>query len=149
VAPDQGADHGRHHVRDPRHARRPRPCGAGTGPRRDSTRSAGSDGGRRHPRRYARPLARRGNPRSHPRRERPEVRGAAPEEAMTSPGPLALAVGAVLALSVAPPASAQAPVAPEGPAAAPEGRITFAVTITLAPTWFDPAETAGVITPFL
>src|SRR4029077_3212646 len=26
---------------------------------------------------------------------------------------------------------------------------TLAVTITLAPTWFDPAETPGVITPFL
>jgi peptide/nickel transport system substrate-binding protein len=39
--------------------------------------------------------------------------------------------------------------APEGRAAAPEGRITFAVAITLAPTFFDPAETPGVITPFL
>jgi peptide/nickel transport system substrate-binding protein len=37
-----------------------------------------------------------------------------------------------------------------GPAAAaPEGQVTFAVTVTLAPTWFDPAETPGVITPFL
>jgi len=35
------------------------------------------------------------------------------------------------------------------PSAAPEGQITFAVTVTLAPTWFDPAETPGVITPFL
>jgi peptide/nickel transport system substrate-binding protein len=33
--------------------------------------------------------------------------------------------------------------------AAPEGQVRFAVTITLAPTWFDPAETPGVITPFL
>src|SRR2546428_6304037 len=33
--------------------------------------------------------------------------------------------------------------------AAPEGQITFAINITLAPTWFDPAETPGVITPFL
>ena len=39
--------------------------------------------------------------------------------------------------------------APEGRAAAPEGSITFAVAITLAPTFFDPAETPGVITPFL
>jgi peptide/nickel transport system substrate-binding protein len=29
------------------------------------------------------------------------------------------------------------------------GQITLAATITLAPTWFDPAETPGVITPFL
>src|SRR5437762_2954610 len=34
-------------------------------------------------------------------------------------------------------------------AAAAEGQITFALSITLAPTWFDPAETPGVITPFL
>jgi Bacterial extracellular solute-binding proteins, family 5 Middle len=29
------------------------------------------------------------------------------------------------------------------------GQITLANTVTLAPTWFDPAETPGVITPFL
>src|SRR5215510_15119354 len=33
--------------------------------------------------------------------------------------------------------------------AAPEGQITFAVHVSLAPSWFDPAETAGVITPFM
>jgi peptide/nickel transport system substrate-binding protein len=32
--------------------------------------------------------------------------------------------------------------------AAPEGQITFAFHVSLAPTWFDPAETAGIITPF-
>ncbi len=32
--------------------------------------------------------------------------------------------------------------------AAPEGQITFAFHVTLAPAWFDPAETAGIITPF-
>jgi len=31
----------------------------------------------------------------------------------------------------------------------PAGQVTLAATITLAPTWFDPAETPGVITPFL
>ena len=39
-----------------------------------------------------------------------------------------------------------------GPApgvAAPEGRMTWAVHVSLAPTWFDPAETSGIITPFL
>jgi ABC-type transport system substrate-binding protein len=33
--------------------------------------------------------------------------------------------------------------------AAPEGQMTWAVHISLAPTWFDPAETSGIITPFL
>ena len=33
--------------------------------------------------------------------------------------------------------------------AAPEGQITIAVHVSLAPTWFDPAETPGVITPFM
>src|SRR5260370_3209139 len=34
-------------------------------------------------------------------------------------------------------------------AAAPEGQMTWAVHVSLAPTWFDPAETSGIITPFL
>jgi hypothetical protein len=34
-------------------------------------------------------------------------------------------------------------------AAAPEGEMTWAVHVSLAPTWFDPAETASVITPFM
>src|SRR5262245_47723768 len=34
-------------------------------------------------------------------------------------------------------------------AAAPEGQMTWAVHVSLAPTWFDPAETAGIITPFM
>src|SRR5215471_4096525 len=34
-------------------------------------------------------------------------------------------------------------------AAAPEGQMTWGVHITLAPTWFDPAETPGIITPFM
>ena len=34
-------------------------------------------------------------------------------------------------------------------AATPEGQITIAVHVTLAPTWFDPAETPGVVTPFM
>src|SRR5215813_10994584 len=37
-----------------------------------------------------------------------------------------------------------------GPAAAaPEGQMTWGVHISLAPTWFDPAETQGIITPFM
>ena len=34
-------------------------------------------------------------------------------------------------------------------AAAPEGQITWGVHISLAPTWFDPAETPGIITPYM
>src|SRR6266849_4813137 len=34
-------------------------------------------------------------------------------------------------------------------AAAPEGEMTWAVHVSLAPTWFDPAETPAVITPFM
>jgi len=34
-------------------------------------------------------------------------------------------------------------------AAAPDGQMTWAVHISLAPTWFDPAETSGIITPFI
>src|SRR5882757_7200782 len=33
--------------------------------------------------------------------------------------------------------------------ASPEGQLIWAVHISLAPTWFDPAETPGMITPFL
>jgi peptide/nickel transport system substrate-binding protein len=34
-------------------------------------------------------------------------------------------------------------------AAGPDGQLTWAVHFSLAPTWFDPAETPGIITPFL
>jgi peptide/nickel transport system substrate-binding protein len=34
-------------------------------------------------------------------------------------------------------------------AAAPEGQMTWAVHVSLAPTWFDPAETPGIITPYM
>src|SRR5438034_10499379 len=34
-------------------------------------------------------------------------------------------------------------------AAAPQGQLTWGAHISLAPTWFDPAETSGIITPFL
>src|SRR5262249_40186786 len=51
---------------------------------------------------------------------------------------LVLALGLALVVSVAPSASA-----------ASDGQVTFAVHISLAPTWFDPAETPGVITPFM
>jgi len=38
---------------------------------------------------------------------------------------------------------------PVGVAAAPEGQLTWAVHFALAPTFFDPAETPGLITPFM
>jgi peptide/nickel transport system substrate-binding protein len=34
-------------------------------------------------------------------------------------------------------------------AAAPSGQLTYGVHVSLAPTWFDPAETNGLITPFM
>ena len=33
--------------------------------------------------------------------------------------------------------------------AAPSGQMTWASHVALAPTWFDPAETSGIITPFM
>src|SRR2546428_12790429 len=37
-----------------------------------------------------------------------------------------------------------------GPAAAaPEGQMTWGVHVSLAPIWFEPAETQGIITPFM
>jgi peptide/nickel transport system substrate-binding protein len=38
---------------------------------------------------------------------------------------------------------------PRGVAAAPEGTLTWGVHITLASRWLDPAETEGIITPFM
>ena len=34
-------------------------------------------------------------------------------------------------------------------AAAPDGQLTYGVHVSLAPTWFDPAEASGIITPFM
>src|SRR5262249_8989940 len=34
-------------------------------------------------------------------------------------------------------------------AAAPQGQMTWGMHISLAPTWFDPAETTGIVTPFM
>ncbi len=33
--------------------------------------------------------------------------------------------------------------------AAPQGQLTWALHVSLAPVWFDPAETLGIITPFM
>src|SRR4051812_38881390 len=34
-------------------------------------------------------------------------------------------------------------------AATPSGQLTWAMHVSLAPTWFDPAETQGIITPYM
>src|ERR1700751_4001946 len=34
-------------------------------------------------------------------------------------------------------------------AAAPDGQLTWGIHVSLAPTWFDPADTQGIITPFM
>jgi peptide/nickel transport system substrate-binding protein len=52
---------------------------------------------------------------------------------------LLLALIAVMTVMGSPPARA----------ANPDGQLTWAVHVTLAPTWFDPAETSGIITPYM
>jgi hypothetical protein len=32
--------------------------------------------------------------------------------------------------------------------AAPEGQLTLGLHFSLAPVWFDPADTSGIVTPF-
>src|SRR5262245_54557618 len=54
------------------------------------------------------------------------------------PSMLTLALAAILAFHAPPVAEA-----------APEGEMTWAVHVSLAPAWFDPAETTGIITPFM
>ena len=58
---------------------------------------------------------------------------------------------AILALSLVSGAAPAAPAAaaPEGRSEAPVGQMTWAVHASLAPAWFDPAETTGIITPFM
>ena len=31
----------------------------------------------------------------------------------------------------------------------PSGQMTWAIHVNIAPTWFDPAETTGIITPYM
>ena len=40
-------------------------------------------------------------------------------------------------------------IAPAPAWSAPEGQMTWAVHVSIAPTWFDPAETPGIITPYM
>ena len=46
-------------------------------------------------------------------------------------------------------AAAMIGAAPRAASAAADGQITIGSHVSLAPTWFDPAETAGIITPFM
>jgi peptide/nickel transport system substrate-binding protein len=39
--------------------------------------------------------------------------------------------------------------APPARAAAEQGQLTWAIHVSLSPTWFDPADTPGIITPFM
>jgi len=39
--------------------------------------------------------------------------------------------------------------APGKGVAAPDGQVIWGVHVSLAPTWFDPGETPGMITPFM
>ncbi|OLD39763.1 MAG: hypothetical protein AUI57_02055 [Candidatus Rokubacteria bacterium 13_1_40CM_2_68_8] len=59
---------------------------------------------------------------------------------------LSTAVLIVLILTVG---TLPAVAAPEGRADAPVGQMTWAIHISLAPTWFDPAETSGSVTSFM
>src|ERR1043165_4386265 len=47
------------------------------------------------------------------------------------------------------PHGAAALMGPPRAAAAPEGQLAWGIHITLVPTYFDPAETQGIVTPFM
>src|SRR5215510_5784839 len=63
-------------------------------------------------------------------------------QTMTRSRARTIALAAAVALVAATQASAQS-------ASAPSGYMTWASHVALAPTWFDPAETSGIITPFM
>ncbi len=59
-----------------------------------------------------------------------------------SRGSLALSVLLVVGVAVL-------ALAPGAYAEAPAGQVTWAVNVSLAPAWFDPAEATGILTPFM
>src|SRR5437867_4553393 len=61
--------------------------------------------------------------------------------------PLALSAALLVAVFLAGVLAFVAP--PAARAEAPAGQVTWAVHVSLAPTWFDPAETSGILTPFM
>ena len=56
-----------------------------------------------------------------------------------------LVLGCTLGLILIVTAGGLAPAEAQGK---PEGEMRWALYVTLAPTWFDPGETLGLITPF-
>jgi peptide/nickel transport system substrate-binding protein len=56
---------------------------------------------------------------------------------------------ALTALGVAVGTSGSAGAARPARAAAPQGQLTWGIHVSLAPTWFDPADTQALITPFM
>src|SRR5689334_13384176 len=60
------------------------------------------------------------------------------------PGPTRRELLALAALGVA--AGVPRVASAAGP---PQGQLTWGIHTTLAPTWFDPAETPGYITPYM
>jgi peptide/nickel transport system substrate-binding protein len=75
--------------------------------------------------------------RSAPRRNQPAIPYDKPQTVLGRRGMLTLAALGILEGI------------PVSASAAPEGQLTWAVHISLAPTWFDPAETPGIVTPFM
>src|SRR5213593_2945605 len=63
---------------------------------------------------------------------------------MTRSRACAVALVAAVAIAATTQAAAQPPTA-----TVPTGQLTWGVHTTLAPTWFEPAETSGIITPFM
>jgi peptide/nickel transport system substrate-binding protein len=55
---------------------------------------------------------------------------------------LAMSLGGLAAGAVVQGALAQ-------PAAPPQGELTYAMHVTVAPAWFDPADNTGIATPFM
>jgi len=59
---------------------------------------------------------------------------------VTQPSPVGIS-GAILVLIILAGVGAAA--------AAPDGQVIWGIHVTLVPTWFDPAETTGIVTPFM
>jgi len=61
----------------------------------------------------------------------------------SSPSATRFSVVVLLALGVTLSATTTTPAAP------PQGQLTWAVQVGLAPAWFDPAEATGILIPFM
>src|SRR5690349_19050018 len=74
-----------------------------------------------------------------------EIRTNTREDALTDPS-LHLSRRQLLAMSALGLVAGPAGIAR---AAGPQGQLTWGIHVSLAPTWFDPAETPGLITPYM